>query len=123
MVVMKFGGSSLASAASIGRVVSIVSSEASRHAVVVASAMGDATDCLLELLSSARRANSYCAWKLQKALRRGIFLCAKSCCLAISRASSINTCDRFCAIYTCECWSSVRESVALRQSCRIGQSA
>ncbi len=69
MIVMKFGGSSLASVASIRRVVSIVQSEVHRHPVVVASAMGETTDRLLEVLLAARRANSYCAGKLQEAIR------------------------------------------------------
>jgi len=73
MIVMKFGGSSLASAASIGRVVSIVRSELNRHPVVVASAMGDTTDSLLQLLSAARKGNSYSAWKLHSAIRNQHF--------------------------------------------------
>ena len=73
MIVMKFGGSSLASAASMGRVVSIIRSEAGRHPVIIASAIGDTTDCLLEILAAARRANSYSAWKLQEAMKNQHF--------------------------------------------------
>ncbi len=73
MIVMKFGGSSLASAASLGRVVSIIRSEAGRRPVIVASAIGDTTDCLLEVLSASRRANSYSAWKLQEAMKNQHF--------------------------------------------------
>jgi aspartate kinase len=73
MIVMKFGGSSLESADSIHRVVSIVRSEACRHPVVVTSAMGDTTDRLLDLLSAARKANSYSAWNLQEAIKNQHF--------------------------------------------------
>jgi aspartate kinase len=69
MIVMKFGGSSLATPDSIRRVVSILRSEADRRPVVVTSAMGDTTDHLVELLSAAHKANSYAAWKLQEAIK------------------------------------------------------
>jgi aspartate kinase len=69
MIVMKFGGSSLASAASIARVASIVRSQAHRHPVIVASALGDTTDALLEILSAARRGHAYSAWKQQEAVK------------------------------------------------------
>jgi len=48
MIVMKFGGASLASAASIKRVACIVLSELQRNPVIVVSAMGDTTDHLLK---------------------------------------------------------------------------
>ena len=73
MIVMKFGGSSLASADSIVRVVSIIRSETDRHPVVVTSAMGDTTDHLVELLSAAHKANSYAAWKLQEEMKNQHF--------------------------------------------------
>ncbi len=69
MIVMKFGGSSLATAASISRAVSIIRSESARHPVIVASAMGDTTDILLDVLTAARRGNSYTAWKHQEAIK------------------------------------------------------
>ncbi len=62
---MKFGGTSMSSAASLARVISIVRSHAHRRPVVVASAMGDTTDDLLQILSHARRAETYLALKLQ----------------------------------------------------------
>ena len=73
MIVMKFGGSSLASASSIERVVSIVRSQESRRPVVVTSAMGNTTDRLLDLLSAAQKGNSYAAWKLQDAIKNEHF--------------------------------------------------
>ena len=73
MIVMKFGGSSLASADSIRRVISIVRSEAEHHPVVVTSAMGDTTDRLVQLLSAAHKGNSYSAWKLQEAMKNQHF--------------------------------------------------
>jgi aspartate kinase len=63
MIVMKFGGSSLGSVESIRQVVRIVGRELHRRPIVVASAIGDTTDALLELLTHARRGNSYPAWK------------------------------------------------------------
>ena len=77
MIVMKFGGSSLASAASISSVVAIIRSEADRHPVVVTSAMGDTTDHLEELLSAAHKANSYAAWKLQEEMKNQHFAACK----------------------------------------------
>lgn len=72
MIVMKFGGSSLSSAASISRVVSIIQSQRERP-VVIASAMGDTTDDLLQILSHARRAETYSALKLQDQLKNRHF--------------------------------------------------
>ena len=53
MIVMKFGGSSLSTAEKIRRCVEIVRSELDREPVVVVSAHGGMTDCLLE---AARKA-------------------------------------------------------------------
>ena len=77
MIVMKFGGASLASPASIRRVASIVLSEVSRTPIVVASAIGDTTDHLLRILEHASRAESYLAWKLQEQLRTCHFCLAE----------------------------------------------
>jgi aspartate kinase len=44
MIVMKFGGSSVESAAAIARVAGIVKQRQDRHPVVVVSAMGKTTD-------------------------------------------------------------------------------
>ncbi len=73
MIVMKFGGVSLASATSIGRVVEIVRSEISRQPVIVTSAIGRTTDTLLEMLAAARRSDSYSVWKLQEKLKNHHF--------------------------------------------------
>ncbi|MDR0475654.1 MAG: aspartate kinase, partial [Treponema sp.] len=48
MIVMKFGGSSLANAERIRHVAGIVKSQTARKPVLVLSAMGDTTDILLE---------------------------------------------------------------------------
>ena len=53
MVVMKFGGSSVANAERIKHVASIVRSYADRRPIVVLSAMGDTTDHLLEAADMA----------------------------------------------------------------------
>ncbi len=53
MIVMKFGGSSLASADAINRVTRVVSSQADRPPLVVVSAMGKTTDRLLAIAQSA----------------------------------------------------------------------
>ncbi len=53
MIVMKFGGSSLASNEAIDRVASIVASRKDRRPVVVVSAMGKTTDRLLAIADAA----------------------------------------------------------------------
>jgi aspartate kinase len=53
MIVMKFGGSSVESAAAIDRVASIVRSRLPRHPVVVVSAMGKTTNRLLAIAQQA----------------------------------------------------------------------
>ncbi len=53
MIVMKFGGTSVESAAAIGRVASIVKSRLERQPVVVVSAMGKTTNKLLALAADA----------------------------------------------------------------------
>jgi aspartate kinase len=53
MLVMKFGGSSVESAAAIERVAGIVKGRVDRHPVVVVSAMGKTTNKLLSIASTA----------------------------------------------------------------------
>jgi aspartate kinase len=53
MIVMKFGGTSVESAAAIERVASIVKARADRHPIVVVSAMGKTTNKLLAIAQSA----------------------------------------------------------------------
>ena len=53
MIVMKFGGTSVESAAAIERVASIVQARESRRPVVVVSAMGKTTNKLLAIASAA----------------------------------------------------------------------
>ncbi len=77
MIVMKFGGASLASPASIKRVASIVRSQVHRHPIVVVSAIGNTTDQLLEVLKHAARAESYLASKLQEELKTYHFCVAE----------------------------------------------
>ena len=77
MIVMKFGGASLASPASIKRVASIVLSQVHRDPVVVVSALGDTTDQLLGILEHASRAESYLAWKLQEEVKTHHFCVAE----------------------------------------------
>ena len=55
MIVMKFGGSSVESAAAIERVAGIVKARAARRPVVVVSAMGKTTNKLLALAAAAIR--------------------------------------------------------------------
>lgn len=73
MIIMKFGGSSLASAASFSRVLAIVQSHKDLDPVVIASAMGDTTDDLLQILSHARRGQTYQALKLQDGIKNSHF--------------------------------------------------
>ena len=53
MIVMKFGGSSVANAERIKHVASIIKSYADKRPVVVLSAMGDTTDYLLDAAEAA----------------------------------------------------------------------
>ena len=53
MIVMKFGGSSVESAAAIARVAAIVAARLARKPVVVVSAMGKTTNLLLEIANQA----------------------------------------------------------------------
>ncbi len=53
MIVMKFGGTSVESAAAIERVASIVKARADQHPIVVVSAMGKTTNKLLAIANSA----------------------------------------------------------------------
>jgi aspartate kinase len=77
MIVMKFGGTSLASPISIKRIVSIVRSQLDRVPLVVVSALGDTTDQLLEIFSCASQAHSYQRWKLLEHLQTYHFCLAE----------------------------------------------
>lgn len=77
MIVMKFGGSSVASATAIEWVASIVKSRLTDQPVVVVSAMGKTTDRLEEAVQHAARGSSYSAWCLLEELRRYHFQEAK----------------------------------------------
>jgi len=70
MIVMKFGGSSLASAAAIEWVTGIVQSRLGERPVVVVSAMGKTTDRLEEALQHASRGSAHSAWRVLEDLRR-----------------------------------------------------
>jgi aspartate kinase len=70
MIVMKFGGSSLASAAAIKWVAGIVKSFEREGPIVVVSAMGRTTDRLEEALESAARGWAYSAWRRLEDLRQ-----------------------------------------------------
>jgi aspartate kinase len=69
MIVMKFGGTSVESAAAIERVASIVQARAGRQPVVVVSAMGKTTNRLLALASDAVRGKRDSALAQLAALR------------------------------------------------------
>ena len=68
MVVMKFGGSSVATSAALARVVAIVKAER-RPRVVVVSALGGVTDALLELAAHAAARHEAAALEAVRALR------------------------------------------------------
>ncbi len=77
MIVMKFGGSSVASPAAIRRVAAIVRGQLHRRPVVVVSAMGTTTNQLSAILQQAAAGQSYAAWKLIKDLRDFHFCAAE----------------------------------------------
>jgi aspartate kinase len=68
MIVMKFGGSSLESAAAIERVASIVKARVERHPVVVVSAMGKTTNHLLAIAAKSA------AGKREEAIKQAVEL-------------------------------------------------
>jgi aspartate kinase len=70
MIVMKFGGSSVASAAAIEWVVGIVNRHLERRPVVVVSAMGKTTDRLQDMYRHAVRGAAYSAWRQLEDLRQ-----------------------------------------------------
>ena len=70
MIVMKFGGSSVASARAMEWVAGIVKSHLSERPVVVVSAMGKTTDRLLEALQYATQGSAYSAWRRLEDLRQ-----------------------------------------------------
>ena len=70
MIVMKFGGSSVESAAAIARVAGIVRERAARKPVVVVSAMGKTTNRLLEIAQTAVAGNRGKALELLDGLER-----------------------------------------------------
>src|SRR5580692_2137120 len=73
MIVMKFGGSSVAPAPAIEWVSGIVRQHLHSHPVVVVSAMGKTTDRLAEAFSHASRGSSYSAysaWRQFEQLRQ-----------------------------------------------------
>src|SRR5213592_3703257 len=69
MIVMKFGGSSVESAAAIARVANIVASRRRERPLVVVSAMGKTTDRLVEMGEVAASGKHTKALKLFAALR------------------------------------------------------
>jgi aspartate kinase len=70
VIVMKFGGSSVASARAIEWVAGIIKSNLSKRPVVVVSAMGKTTDRLLEALQYAAQGSAYSAWRRLEDLRQ-----------------------------------------------------
>ena len=70
MIVMKFGGSSVASATAIEWAVDIVKRHLERRPVVVVSAMGKTTDRLQEMFQYAIRGSAYSAWRGLEDLRQ-----------------------------------------------------
>jgi len=66
MIVMKFGGSSVADAGRIRHVAAIVQSQLSRKPVLVFSAMGDTTDHLLEAGNTAFRKGEVSTEQIEK---------------------------------------------------------
>jgi aspartate kinase len=70
VIVMKFGGSSIASAAAIEWVAGIVQARFDEQPVVVVSAMGKTTDRLLEALQYAAQGSAYSAWRRLEDLRQ-----------------------------------------------------
>ena len=69
MIVMKFGGSSVASATAIEWAAGIIRQHLHAQPVVVVSAMGKTTDRLEDAWRHAVRGSSYAAWRQLEDLR------------------------------------------------------
>ena len=69
MIVLKFGGTSVTDAAAIQRAAAIVKSRAGRGPIVVVSALGGATNLLLEIAEQAARGQLILALRHVEALR------------------------------------------------------
>ena len=70
MIVMKFGGTSVADAASMSRTISIVESKLSQRPVVVVSACAKVTDTLYEIIELDHQGKKEEALELAAALRK-----------------------------------------------------
>ncbi len=70
MIVLKFGGTSVTDAAAIRRAAAIVQSRADRRPIVVVSALGGATNLLLEIAEQSARGQLILALRSVEALRR-----------------------------------------------------
>ena len=68
MIVMKFGGSSVADAAAIDRVAAIAASRVEEEPVIVVSAVGDTTDRLISVLDAVARGDVECARCVTRAI-------------------------------------------------------
>lgn len=80
MIVMKFGGTSVESAAALERICGIVASRLSRRPVVVVSAMGKTTDRLLAIAKAAVGGKREEALELLEQLRAFHFKHARAVC-------------------------------------------
>lgn len=69
MIVCKFGGTSVADAAAIGRVIDIIETKRSQQPVVVVSALGGATNMLLDIANKAASGELLIALQLVEQLR------------------------------------------------------
>jgi aspartate kinase len=90
MIVMKFGGSSVASAEAIRYVASIVQAQLHRQPVVVVSAMGKTTDKLADILANASQKTTGAVSRLQAELKEYHFAVAQDL-LHGSQAEGIDT--------------------------------
>ncbi len=80
MIVMKFGGTSVESAAALERISGIIASRLARKPVVVVSAMGKTTDRLLAIAKAAVAGNRDEALDLLEQLRAFHVEHARACC-------------------------------------------
>jgi aspartate kinase len=77
MIVMKFGGSSLATARNVQRILEIVQSQVRRRPVVIVSAMGSTTNQLAAILDASKRGCTYEALTAQTDLKQSHFCLAE----------------------------------------------
>ncbi len=96
MIVLKFGGTSVADASAVGRVISITRSRLTRAPLVVVSALAGTTNVLLQAAHAAARGDRDVAHETVRALRRRHLAMVDELAGGADRVSVAREVDRLC---------------------------